>query len=69
MKVWGRAGIELATPGFATPGSAARLAYVARHVTDYIFVTIRLSIYIQMMLMAGILDNYNFLLITNGHPL
>ena len=29
MKVWDRAGIEL-----ATPGSAVRLASVARHVTD-----------------------------------
>ena len=44
MKVWDRAGIELATPGSATPGSAVRLAYVARHVTDHIFVTIRLTI-------------------------
>ena len=44
MKVWNWAGIELATPGSATPESAARLAYVARNVTDYIFVTIRLTI-------------------------
>ena len=44
MKVWDRTGIQLATPGFTTPGSAARLAYVARHVTDYIFVTLRLTI-------------------------
>ena len=29
MKVWDRAGIEL-----ATPGSAVRLTSVARHVTD-----------------------------------
>ena len=29
MNVWDRAGIEL-----AIPGSAVRLAYVARHVTD-----------------------------------
>ena len=29
-KVWDRAGIEL-----ATPGSAVRLASVARHVTDF----------------------------------
>ena len=29
MKVWDRAGMEL-----ATPGSAVRLASVARHVTD-----------------------------------
>ena len=29
MKVWDRAGIELATPGFAL-----RLASVARHITD-----------------------------------
>ena len=29
MKVWDRAGIELATPGFAV-----RLASVARHVSD-----------------------------------
>ena len=30
MKVWDRAGIEL-----ATPGSAVRHASVARHVTDW----------------------------------
>ena len=51
-KVWDRAGIEL-----ATPGSAVRLASVARHVTDWdqlvLKIDLRMAVFVWIALLPS----------------